>query len=118
MIFARPLEDVNAVWWHKATLIRWVDGDTAVVKLDLGWNLYREKQYVRMAHINAPERFTDAGKSATEFVNMLCPAGSEVLLYSYRDKTGVYKRIIADIVYKGININRALADAGYAVLSK
>ncbi|WP_299071302.1 thermonuclease family protein [uncultured Paraglaciecola sp.] len=98
-------------------MTRWVDADTAVVLLDLGWNLQRAKQYVRLAHINAPERFTEAGKSATTFVNELCPAESEVYLYSYRDGTGRYKRIVADVVYKGINVNRALADAGHAVLA-
>ena len=115
-MFVKPV-DQSAVWWHKATLVRWVDGDTAVIDLDRAFNTLRVGARVRMAKINCPERFTDAGKEATAFVNALCPPGSQVLLYSHRDSTGKYGRIEGEIVYQGVNVNRAILDAHHAVLA-
>ena len=114
-MFTQPVHE-SAVWWHKATLMRWVDGDTAVVNIDRAFNMHRIGARVRLVKINCPERFEDAGKAATAFVNQLCPAGSDVLIYSHRDSTGKYGRIEGEIFIRDINVNRAILDAGHAVL--
>lgn len=115
-MFAKPIHP-NAVYWHKATVVRWIDGDTVVIDLDRAFNIVRKKARIRMAFINCPERFTDEGKKATEFVNLICPAGSDVLMYSHKDKTGRYGRIVGEIVCQGVNVNRAILDAHHAVLA-
>lgn len=118
MIFTDAPKDESVVWWHRAVLVRWVDGDTAVVNLDRGFNDYRRDRRVRLVKIDCPERFTEAGKAATAFVNELCPIGSEVMLYSHRDSTGKYDRVEAEIFHNGMNINRSLCENGHAVLAK
>lgn len=114
-MFVEPATE-SVVWWHKAILVRWIDGDSAVVELDRSMNEFRKGLRVRLAKIDCPERYEDAGKAATAFVNELVPAGSEVLLYSHKDSTGKYGRLIAEVIYNGVNINRALVDQGHAVL--
>lgn len=57
------------------------DGDTATFDLDLGWFLtYR--QHVRVAHINAPELATPAGKISALRVRQLLPVGTPVIIDS------------------------------------
>lgn len=114
--FAKPPPDDSVVWWHKAVINRWIDADSAVVMLDRGFNEFKHEARIRLAMIDAPERFTDEGKSATAFVNELCPAGSEVLIYSHRDSSGRYGRILAEVCIRGINVNRAILDAKHAVI--
>jgi len=116
MHFIKPLTDENAVWWHKATLTRWVDADTLVAVIDRSFNEYRKGRRCRLTKINAPERFTDEGKAATAFVNDLVPPGSDLLLYSHKDSTGKYDRLEVQVCYDGINVNRAIVEAGHAVM--
>lgn len=116
MHFVAPLADPNAVWWHRAVLTRWIDGDSCVVELDRSFNEYRKGRRCRLTKVDTPERFTDEGKAATAFVNEICPAGSEVDLYSYRDATGKYDRLEVEVCFRGVNINRALLEAGHAKL--
>lgn len=115
-MFVKPVPP-SAVWWHKAVLIRWVDGDTAIVNIDRSFNMHRVGARVRMAKINCPERFTDAGKDATAFVNALVPPGSEVLVYSHKDSTGKYGRIEGEICFEGVNVNRAILENHHAVIA-
>jgi len=116
MIFVKPLEDESVVWWHRATLTRWIDADSCVVELDRSFNMFRKGRRCRLAKINAPERFTDEGKAATAFVNEQCPVGSDVLLYSHKDASGKYGRLEIELCIDGVNVNRALLDAGHARL--
>lgn len=114
--FVKPV-DSNIVWWHKAILERWIDADSAVMSvLDRGFNEFKHGARVRLAFIDAPERFTGDGKLATAFVRDMVPDGAEVLLYSHRDTSGRYGRILAEIVYNGVNVNKAILDAGHAII--
>jgi len=51
--FVSPAKE-SVVWWYKATLERWIDGDSAVVTLDKGFNEFRHKARVRLAMVNKP----------------------------------------------------------------
>jgi len=85
---------------YEAKIIRWVDGDTAWLDIDLGFYTHRETD-VRLAGINTPERveyrvqgLVDAAK---EFNEQRCPPGSVVIAeITTRDK---YGRWLAKIKY-------------------
>lgn len=69
---------------YNATVIRWVDGDTVWLEVDLGFRSKLSTEF-RLHGINAPERYTDAGKQATARVNELAPAGSAVNIFTAKD---------------------------------
>lgn len=64
------------------------DGDTVTLDIDLGWYL-TSRQHIRVAHINAPELNTAAGKVSARRVQDLLPPGTPVeLLSTGLDKYG------------------------------
>lgn len=85
---------------YEAKIIRWVDGDTCWLDVDLGFYTHRETD-VRLAGINTPERaeYTLRGIAdrAREFNEARCPAGAVVIAeITTRDK---YGRWLARILY-------------------
>lgn len=69
-------------WTVPATVVRVIDGDTVVVDLDLGWRVYRNREHLRIAGINAPELSTAAGKASRDHAASLVPPGLAVTVVS------------------------------------
>jgi endonuclease YncB( thermonuclease family) len=64
------------VWTVPATVLRVVDGDTLMLKLDLGWHISYEAR-CRLIGVNAPELSTDEGAAARLWViSKLSDAGA------------------------------------------
>ena len=75
-------------WTYPATVERLVDGDTLRLVLDLGLHIQRTDN-VRIAHINAPELSTDAGKAALAYASTIVRIGDSVTFMSAKlDKYG------------------------------
>jgi micrococcal nuclease len=55
------------VWTVPAAVLRVVDGDTLMLKLDIGWHISYEAR-CRLIGVNAPELDTDAGVAARLWV--------------------------------------------------
>lgn len=55
------------IWTVPATVLRVVDGDTLMLRLDLGWHISYETR-CRLIAINAPELSTDEGVAARLWV--------------------------------------------------
>lgn len=100
-------------WTVPATVVRVIDGDTVVVTLDLGWWIYKE-DHVRVAHINAPELSTDAGKAARTYADMLLQPGTAVTIVSHSlDK---YGRALGTITLPdGSDFGTKMLSSGHAV---
>lgn len=93
-------------------VVRWVDGDTVDLRLDLGFSIY-SKQRVRLAGINTPEKgqpnYTEARVKAEE----LAPIGVTVKLTCHgKDR---YGRWIGDVLNGINNVNVAILKSGLAV---
>lgn len=85
---------------YAATVERVVDADTIDVQLDLGMRIYFRVR-LRVAHIDAPEVWTQEGKDARAFVAaLLDPSLAE------------YRRVIV-ATHKPDKYGRALADVTY-----
>lgn len=108
---------------YKAKIIRVVDGDTAIVDINLGFDIV-VRQTVRFARINAfetrlgkntNEEEKKIGLEAKEYVKNLIE-GKEVYLKTFKDK-GKYGRYIAEIYYgeEKINLNDELVTKKYAI---
>lgn len=85
---------------YEAEIMRWVDGDTVWLDIDLGFYTHRETD-IRLARINAPERvqYTTQGivDKVKEYNERVCPPGAVVVVgITSRDK---YGRWVGEIRY-------------------
>jgi endonuclease YncB( thermonuclease family) len=84
-----------AEWTVHGTVKRVIDGDSCVLDLDLGWQIWLVNRVIRLAHMNAPETATDAGKAAKAFAATLLPVDAPVQVVSHSlDK---YGRVLASL---------------------
>jgi len=103
---------------YKATIIRWVDGDTVDVDIDLGFGLIYKKQRIRLYGIDAYETRTRdleekaKGFAAKEFVESVAPVGDKIILKTYKDDK--YGRMLGEIFIDGKNLNSWLTHEGHA----
>ena len=98
---------------YTAWVIRVIDGDTLIARIDLGLQLQALKT-VRLAGVDAPERGTLAGRMAEDFTRRhLLHTFVELEIGSRTfDK---YGRVLATVFQDGKSFNQALLDAGPAV---
>ncbi len=102
---------------YKAQIVNVVDADTLDVVLDLGIKIKVDER-IRVARIDAPERFTDEGKVATKYVHdMIERYGSAVYVKTFKDKKCKFGRYIGEITWQdaGLNLSDALVANGHAV---
>lgn len=72
---------------YRATISRWVDGDTFDARVDLGFTVHVEQRF-RLAGLDTPER---GRPGATEARDYCAAQGAEVTIESVRpDKYGRY----------------------------
>lgn len=99
-------------WTVPAVVERVIDGDTAMLMLDLGWHVYRRER-CRLADIDAPELPTDAGVLARNAAESLMPAGTKVTFES--KALDNYGRPLGRILLTGgVDVGAELVKLGYA----
>lgn len=101
------------LYTYKATVIRWVDGDTVWLRVDLGFRLWMEEDF-RLFGLDTPEHNKPGGVEATAFSRAFAPVGTQVTLKSYKDPDK-YGRWLADVFVGSESINIALVANGNAV---
>lgn len=111
----------NAVpdYTYKATIVRWVDGDTVWLTVDLGFRFTMTSDF-RLYGINTPERGQTGYNEATQFAEKSAPVGSSVIIKSYKDPDKYGRWIVqiftGDITVVGqTDLNDALVAGGFAV---
>lgn len=98
---------------YAATLDRWVDGDTAWLTVDLGFRTTTSTDF-RLWGINTPEHNQPGFHEATAFAEGMAPAGSAVMVQTYKDPDK-YGRWLAEVFTpEGKSVNDALIAAGLA----
>lgn len=107
----------STLYTYAAVLERVIDGDTVVVSLSLGLDVWLIQQHMRLAHINAPEMATPAGKAALAYLQSLVgPLPAQVTVHTVKDRQDKYGRYLGVVVTpQGINVNEAMVQAGHAV---
>jgi endonuclease YncB( thermonuclease family) len=107
--------DETSLWNYRAETVRVVDGDTAIFRFDLGFNVFAV-QTCRFDGINAPEHNTVEGQVAITFLKALLPVGTPVLIKTRKNKKEKYGRLLATVVLEnGQVVNEMLIIAGHAV---
>lgn len=98
---------------YRATITRWVDGDTVWMDVDLGFRFHAVLDF-RLTGINTPERGKPNWAESIAMVNRLATPGTPVIIQSRKDPDK-YGRWLADIWVNGIHINAELVKGGLAV---
>jgi micrococcal nuclease len=99
---------------YKCTVIRIIDGDSAVISVDLGFRISMEMRF-RLTGINAPELKTDAGKAAKQRLLELMPIGSEMIVRTKKDRQEKYGRYLGLFIdSEGHEVNERMVMEGFA----
>lgn len=105
---------------YKAEVLRIVDGDTVDLDVDLGMRVHIHER-IRFYNFDAPETYgvkKDSeeyrlGQAAKAALMLLIPEGSEVILSTFKDKTGKYGRYIGGITKDGEDIGELMIASGH-----
>jgi len=98
------------MYQYNAKIVRWVDGDTVILDIDLGFYVTRQER-VRLARIDAPELNSQVpyqvrkAKSARAKAKKFAPEGTTVLLSTSKNDIDRYSRYIGEITIEGKNIS-------------
>lgn len=103
---------------YEAVVVRWVDGDTVILDVDLGFKVRHEAAF-RLTGVDTPERGRPGWAEASAYCRTWCPAGSRVLIDS-APPTDKYGRYLVTIQYQDhwgrhAVLNWQLIDQGLAV---
>jgi len=103
------------LYYYKAKIISVYDGDTVTALVDLGFNI-TTKIKIRLSGIDTPEirgSEREDGLVSRDFLRSLV-LDKEIILQTFKDKTGKYGRYIGVLHLDGQNINELLVETGHA----
>lgn len=104
---------VDPAFQYAADVIRWVDGDTLDVTIDLGFMVTTE-QRLRLYGIDTPERGKKGYKEARQFCEGYAPAGTRVVVKTHKTPEK-YGRYLAVLYLGPTSLNDILIEEGHAV---
>jgi len=96
------------------------DGDTCTLDIDLGLRTMRYKEKVRLYKINTPElRGVDEeekqrGLEARDWLRDRLDDADEIIIKTYKDKEGMYGRLLGELFADGVNLNQEMIINGLA----
>ena len=102
---------------YDVELVRVIDGDTVVLDIDLGCDVWLKGEYCRLYGIDTPEVRGEerlVGLQATAYLVSMTDDAEKFVVRTYKDKKGKYGRWLVTLMADGVNINRKLVDDGYA----
>lgn len=100
---------------YKAEIVRWIDGDTVDMIVDMGFKMTTEQRF-RLHGIDTPERGQAGFHEAREFAAFLAPEGSVVRVHTFKDPDsfGRYLAVIMPQDGRGASVGARLLEAGLA----
>ena len=104
---------------YNATITDVYDGDTVTADIDLGFKAHQKGVKLRLFGIDTPEvrgEERPEGLVSKKYLSDLI-LGKQVILKTYKDKTGKYGRWLAEIYLDAeskISVNQMLVKEGYA----
>lgn len=84
---------------YNAEVIRWVDGDSVWLMVDLGFRM-STYTYFRLYGVDTPERGQHGYAEAKAFVEKVAPEGTKVQISTYKDPDK-YGRWLAEVTPLG-----------------
>ena len=116
---------IDQIYHYKAHVVYVYDGDSVTVDIDLGFNTWMRNQKIRFYGIDTPELRGEErqdGLIARDRLRDLID-DKEIIIKSYKDKSGKYGRWLATIFIQNengdyTNINDLLLNEGLATVYK
>ena len=106
--------DESSLYTYNARVLRFIDGDTIEVAFNLGFHV--EICHVcRIWGVNAPEKNTEAGKLAKEWLVAQLPVDMTIIVQTMKDRSEKFGRILVKFALDGIPVNEAIVAAGHGV---
>lgn len=105
---------------YRCEVVKVIDGDTVDVDIDLGFGVWLRKERIRMYGIDTPESRTrdleekKYGLAAKDFLTKWLSAGN-ITLKTQKDAEGKFGRILGELWYGDVNINRKMIEEHHAV---
>lgn len=112
------------MYQYKINLVRIIDGDSAVIDIDYGFNEWRLKAGFRLFGWQAPELLSSdpkekwVAKEAKRILEGFFSENADWILDSQKDKTGKYGRILGNIRHESVEAldwTKILLDHGMLV---
>jgi micrococcal nuclease len=103
---------MKPLYTYAAVVVRWVDGDTVDLVVDLGFRMQTKDRF-RLSGIDTPERGQPNYHEATTFMETLASPGTPVTIKTFGE-TEKYGRWLADIYAGDLNLNEAILRTGLA----
>ena len=112
---------MEVMYEYRSEIIRVIDGDTVVAKIDLGFNVFTV-QTLRLSSIDAPEKRgkeKESGKASMLHLCKLVKMFTPIHVFTEKDKTGKYGRYLARLIGTGLDgakldLNMQMILDGYA----
>lgn len=108
----------NTLYQYALKRVRVVDGDTLEGDIDLGFGVMLSATKVRLAHINCPEKDTEAGKAAKAFteqwISKILDSKVDVIVLVKNHKKDKYGRILGVVSSNGEDLAQLLQMNGHA----
>ncbi len=104
---AQPVAKSDGMYLAKVD--RWIDGDSVIVDIYLGFDVWLVDQRARLARVDTPERGQPDFKEATELARKTCP-DKVYITDGGRDK---YGRLLVEMDCDGVRINDKLRERGW-----
>lgn len=99
---------------YDATVVRWVDGDTVELRVNLGFYITVDAKF-RSYGINAPDTGDANWLAAKQRCEALAPSGAAVTVLTYKPLADKYGRFLGTVfTADGTNINQTLVAEGLA----
>ena len=103
---------------YAVQLVRVIDGDTVVLDIDLGCEMWLRGQHCRLIGINAPEPHTstrEVGRAAARRLVELLADPQQMLVRTHYDRRGSFRRLLVELWADDIHVNQRMVDEGHAV---
>lgn len=106
---------------YKITLQRVIDGDSAIIDIDFGFNLTRKNVGFRLFGLQAPELRSSLipekwlAERATTLIREHFIDGEEYVLHSAKDETGKFGRVLGNLYNESISWRWVLEESGICV---
>lgn len=97
---------------YRAFVVSVYDGDTITVDIDLGFNVWKMAEKIRLYGIDTPEirgEEREDGLIAKDWLESKIK-GKEIILETVKDRSGKYGRMLGIIWYDGDCINDLLVE--------
>lgn len=111
------LSQPGQLYWYRALVTNVVDGDTIDVTIDLGLRVSINQRRIRLYGINAPELKGETLSKGQQSKAWLIKAilAKQVTIRTIKDGDDKYGRLLGDVWFGEMNINRRMVELGLAV---